>query len=454
MKYRIIPFLLLLSLFVCAQKSTFDLATYTQPKGWTKKATKETVQLTKEDAATGSYCHITIYKTFPGGDDSKENFNMSWEALVGHTLGVTNAPEMQPPASEDGWTVETGYASFEKAGVNGIAMLVCASGYEKMVNVLILTNSNIYEQAITGFLTSIDLKKPAAGPANTTKTTERVVNTPPTTRKSKYQFNTTNFDDGWTATEQEDWVEVTKGNIKVLLHYPTDKINAANTDVDVMCAAAWNTLVSPRYSHIENYKITPGVLDYERPYYAQATLTDNATGKKVFVALFKKAKSGWIEIITPDINTFLQHFGLDVTKIDSYADSKIWDPLLKMANYNKFAVAASDLPGKWTNTFGANTYYANVYTGISAGMSTYSSSQNYEFTAGNKYKWDLVMANSYGGATNFQQGKGAGTFKMVNNWQIYFSNMEGKPKTYNAQFSCIKGSRILWIDGTGFMKAE
>ena len=33
-------------------------------------------------------------------------------------------------------------------------------------------------------------------------------------------FTTTNFDDGWTSTVHEDWVEVTKGNIKVLIHYP------------------------------------------------------------------------------------------------------------------------------------------------------------------------------------------------------------------------------------------
>jgi hypothetical protein len=32
----------------------------------------------------------------------------------------------------------------------------------------------------------------------------------------------------------------TQAFAKVLLHYPTDSIKAANTDVDVMCSAAWN----------------------------------------------------------------------------------------------------------------------------------------------------------------------------------------------------------------------
>jgi hypothetical protein len=459
MKHTIATWCLLSLLTVAnAQKGTFDLATYMQPKGWKKQVTKETVQLTKEDAATGSYCLINLYKAFPGDDDPKANFTMSWEALVKESIGVTTPPEMQPSATDDGWVVESGHAAFEKDGASGIALLVTASGYGKMVNVLILTNSNVYETAVTGFLTSIDLKKPPGTSPNTTKKTDpnvqHNVQQPSQARKSKFHFSTTNFDDGWTATEQDDWVEVTKGDIKVLLHYPTDKINAANTDVDVTCAAAWNVLVSPRYSNIQNYKVTPGVLDYERPYYAQADLTDNATGKSVFVALFRKANSGWIEFVCPDINSFNQHFGFDITKIDYYVDSKIWDPLKKMADYNKFAIAASDLSGKWTNNYAASTYYANVYTGMSAGMSTYSSSQDYEFFQGNKYKWRLVAANSYGGASNFSQGKGAGTFKVVGNWQIYFSNMEGKPKTYYAQFSCIKGGRILWVEHTSFARVE
>lgn len=454
MKHVIVACCLVLTqLAAYAQKSTFDLATYVAPKGWTKKATKETVLFSKEDAS-GNYCLITLYKALPADDDTKANFDMSWTALVKETLEVKNEPEMQQPVSEDGWTVQTGHAAFEKDGTSGIALLACTSGYGKMVNMLILTNSSAYEADVSGFIASVDLKKPSVTSENKTKTTSPSVSTPSTPRKSKFHFTTTNFDDGWTGTEQEDWVEVTKGNIKVLLHYPTDKINAANTDVNVMCAAAWNALVSPRYSNIQNYKITPGVLDYERPYYAQAELTDNATGKQVFVALFKKANSGWIEFICPDINSFRQQFGFDLSMVDQYVDSKIWDPLKKMADYNKFAVAASDLTGKWTNNYAANTYYANVYTGMSAGMSTYSSSQDYEFLPGSKYKWRLVAANSYGGSSSFAQGKGAGPFKMLSNWQIHFSNHEGKDKKYPVQFSCVKGGRILWIDNTGFARAE
>ena len=36
-----------------AQKQTYDLTTYTLPKGWKKTATENAIQLLKEDAAKG-----------------------------------------------------------------------------------------------------------------------------------------------------------------------------------------------------------------------------------------------------------------------------------------------------------------------------------------------------------------------------------------------------------------
>ena len=429
---------------------TFDIATFQSPKGWKKQARQDSVQFSTEDKASGAYCLITLLKSLPGPGNSKENFDTGWQTLVKGAVNVAAAPQMFPSNNPEDWALEGGFAPFEKSGEKGVAVLVTASGYGKMVNAMILTNTQAYEQEITAFLESFSFKKPAAevspvksaGPAQ------------PSAAAHGYGYATTNFDDGWTSTVQEDWVQVTKGNVKVLLHYPTDKIKAANTDVDVMCAAAWNVLVKPRYSNIENYQITPSILDHSRPYFAQANLTDNATGKKVFVALFKKGNSGWIEIIAADKNSFIQSFGVDISKIDYYADSQIWEPLIKLANYNKFAVAASDLAGKWTNKFSGMTQYVNAYTGFDAGMDTHSSKANFEFGAGQTYKWDLVVASGFVGNMKFQGVKSSGRFSLPSVWQATFSSIEGKPKTYNAHFSCIKGARILWLDGEGFGRLD
>jgi hypothetical protein len=433
-----------------AQKETFDVTTYTVPKHWKKQPAESAVQFSKEDTAKGTYCIITLYKAVPGTADSKQNFELAWASVVKEMVTVSAAPEMQPPVIENGWETHSGYAPFESDGNKGVVVLATASGSEKMVNMIILTNTDIYEQAITDFLESVSLKKPVPGKPTTTtakKTVQPVKQTAPLT--NGFAFITTNFDDGWTSTVQEDWVQVTKGNTKVLLHYPNNKINAANTDVDVMCAAAWNALVAPRYSNMENYQVTPGVLDYQRPYFAEAYLTDKATGKKVFVALFKKGNSGWIEIIVADKNSFIESFGVDISKIDYYIDSKIWEPLLRLSNYNKFAVAASDLKGKWTSNFTGMQQYVNAYTGADAGMSTHSSVETFEFS-GSSYKWELKVASGFVGNIKFEGVKSSGKLSAPNNWQIHFSDIEKKARTYNAYFSCIKGARLLWLQDTGY----
>ena len=428
------------------QKQTFDIATYTPPQGWKKESTEAAVQFIHQDSAKGTYCIIMLMKSLPGTSVPRQNFDTAWQTLVKEIVTPLQEPKMEPSTVEKGWSLEYGAAPFEKDGEKGAVMLVTATAKENMVSTVIITNTDSYTADVMGFLNSITLKDPSALSQTSTEKTQQVPvqNEPSTAIKTGYAFNTTNFDDGWTSVEKADWVEVTKGTSKVLLHYPNNGIKAANTDQDVMCAAAWNVLVAPRYSNIQNYKVGPSMLDYERPYYAEAFLTDNASGKTVFVVLFKKG-TGWLEFISPSREAFIQTFRVDISKLDYYADSEVWNPMKQMANYNRFAISAGDFSGKWNDHFSSNTYYTNVNTGLSAGMSTYSSSQSFEFFSGNKYKWNLVAVNSYGGTGQYAQAKGAGTFKVLNNWQINFSDIEGKPKTYNAYFSCVKGSRILWI---------
>lgn len=99
-----------------------------------------------------------------------------------------------------------------------------------------------------------------------------------------------------------------------------------------------------------------------------------------------------------------------------------------MANYNKFAVAASDLKGKWTSNYTGLTQYVNANTGASAGADTHASNQNFEFNAANSYKWDISVASGFVGNIKFQNAKSNGKFSMNGNWQINFSDIEGKPK--------------------------
>jgi hypothetical protein len=59
---------------------------------------------------------------------------------------------MLPSNNPEDWQAEGGFAPFEKGGEKGIVVLLTISGYGKMVNVMVLTNTQAYEPNITAFL--------------------------------------------------------------------------------------------------------------------------------------------------------------------------------------------------------------------------------------------------------------------------------------------------------------
>jgi hypothetical protein len=158
-----IALLLLAVLSSIAQTSeTFDLTTFRPPAGFKREVSESSIRFSKVDEGSGAFCLITLFKSIPTLASSKENFDSAWRTLVRESLGVTAPPQMQPANNPEGWKAEMGSAPFEKDGIKGVAVLVNVSGHGRMVNVLILTNSESYESAITGFLESTSLKLPKA----------------------------------------------------------------------------------------------------------------------------------------------------------------------------------------------------------------------------------------------------------------------------------------------------
>jgi hypothetical protein len=451
MKYTF--FILFVSFYakMFAQKETFDLATYSPPKKWKKQSSETAVQFTKEDTAKGTYCMITLSKAVPGTANSKENFDLTWASIVKEMVTVSTAPEMQPAATEKGWEVQSGYAPFESDGNKGIVVLVTSTGFGKMVTVIILTNTDMYEKDITSFLESISLKKPRGETGQINNTAANSQQSTPQAKPDGFAFTSTNFDDGWTSTVQEDWVQVTKGNIKVLIHYPNKNADAYNSVLLDGLKNAWNILVAPKYSSVANLEFKP-ISGWQSIDFAEADAVEKVTGKNVHVVLFKYDYSNgtgrYLEFITADKNSFEQEFG------PYHQSTSGWEKLEKMADYNKFAVAAADLSGKWTNDFSGAIQYVNAYTGFDAAMATHASNENFQFGPGNTYTWDLGVASGNVGNIKFKSVKSSGKFSMSGNWKINFSDLEGKPRTYNAMFSCVKGARILWLDDRAFGRIE
>jgi hypothetical protein len=430
-----------------AQQQNFDITTFTPPKGWKKQTTESTIQFTKEDATKGTYCIIMLFKALPGTANSKTNFDAAWETVVKEAVTVTAAPEMQTPATENGWEAQSGFAPFESDGSNGIALLVTSTGFEKMVNILVLTNSDVYEKEMSAFLESVSFKKIIAAPNKPINNQEKPAIKPTVTtnapKEDGFAYNTTNFDDGWISTAQADWVETKKGNTKVYIHYPKEG-TIFPADPDPLTTAAWNILVAPRYSNLKDYKTTY-ITTYDRPYLGMGTATENASGKQVFIVLFRQGQTGWLEFVTPDKNTFIQQFRFDPEMIRWDSESELMRPLAAMVGYNKFAVAASDFTGTWTSSFSGMQQLYHVYSGNYAGMNINQSNEEFTFNTAGTYNWKLLVVNGMVGNMNYNQVKSTGKLTVLNNWQVNCSSIEGKPKKYYAHFSCIKGARLLHL---------
>jgi len=106
--------------------------------------------------------------------------------------------------------------------------------------------------------------------------------------------------------------------------------------------------------------------------------------------------------------------------------------------YNKFAIADTDIQGKWSGDYSGAIQHVNAVTGFDAGMDTHTSTENFQFVPGNTYLWDLSVASGSVGNIEFQSVTASGIFSKNNSWQINFSDIEGKSKTYDVHFSCIK----------------
>jgi hypothetical protein len=151
---------LILSIGAFAQATeTFDIATFRSPAGWAKRTSEASFQLSTEDKAKGTYCLINLFKSVAANGDAKKNFDAAWQTVVKTVVNVTAAPQMFASDNKEDWKAEGGFAPFEKDGEKGMAVLFTLSGYGKMVNILVLTNTMDYEPTITAFLESLSLEK-------------------------------------------------------------------------------------------------------------------------------------------------------------------------------------------------------------------------------------------------------------------------------------------------------
>lgn len=149
---------------IFAQKQTFDVVSYSAPKGWQQQQNEGGVQLSVADKKTGDYALVIITKATASEAGANENFNTDWTRLVKATVQVNAEPVMQDPTTENGWDIVSGNANYTDGSNKGLATLLTATGGGQMVSVVMMTNTQQYQKELLSFVNSLDLVKatPAA----------------------------------------------------------------------------------------------------------------------------------------------------------------------------------------------------------------------------------------------------------------------------------------------------
>lgn len=143
-----------------AQKETYDLITYSAPKGWKNEVLANSNNYIITNKTNNSWCQIRIIKSTASKGDIDGDFQSEWQELVVPNYRPTGAPQIIKTEQSDGWKIKTGGGKFIFNNSNAMVTLTTMSGYNRCVSIVTTTNSQDYVKDIDLLLASVNLKKP------------------------------------------------------------------------------------------------------------------------------------------------------------------------------------------------------------------------------------------------------------------------------------------------------
>ncbi|MBK0383462.1 hypothetical protein I5M32_10875 [Pedobacter sp. SD-b] len=177
MKYTLILVtLLFFSMSIIAQKRTFEVVSFTAPAKWQKVENVGGIQFSVTDKKTGGYAIAIITKATESNLSTSENFNNAWQRLVKSTVKVDDDPAMQNPLSENGWDILSGKTNYTDGNNKGVATLLNATGGGQTVSVVLMTNTQQYQNALLAFINSLELAKVTSSTPSKTAASANKVN--------------------------------------------------------------------------------------------------------------------------------------------------------------------------------------------------------------------------------------------------------------------------------------
>jgi hypothetical protein len=156
MPNRIIVILLLLnSIMSYAQKTTYDIASYIAPAGWTPKEGTGVMSYSKVDG--NSWAQIAVYQHRTSEGDIQKDFDKDWQEVVVSVAKGISAPEKSAPQTAEGWIVMSGAGVWQFNGASVASMLTVYSNSKVCVSVLCNATAEPYLKDYQTFIGSFNL---------------------------------------------------------------------------------------------------------------------------------------------------------------------------------------------------------------------------------------------------------------------------------------------------------
>jgi hypothetical protein len=258
-----------------------------------------------------------------------------------------------------------------------------------------------------------------------------------------FQYATSNFDDGWTARIEPDWVAVEKGDAKVYLFFvlPYSSSTFSGTGV-IDRDYYWDNYVAAKFSAKgKKYRDEGEFVTALQPKYVEGVGVDPQTGQQRFIAmtLAITTNAAMLTVASyPDEGSFRKQF--------PRANDKYTSDLAAMERYNKFAIGSRDLQGTWQSGGTQMTQWYDARTGAYAGATLAASSATFTFRDNGQYESIHNGASGAVGAMNSFQQEYKGAYNVAN-WEVTATNRyQGKTEKFDAHFQAVRGGRLLYLN--------
>ena len=143
-----------------AQKETFDIATFTRPKGWERLDTNGVTLLyhSKTNNGLTDFCQIFLFPSRDANDDAAKNFQDDWTNHIMRATGTTTLPQTQTNKTPDGWTAVSGRTDVSQNGTSYTCMLTTVTGHGKEMSFVVNVAGQEYVDDVQVFFESLDMR--------------------------------------------------------------------------------------------------------------------------------------------------------------------------------------------------------------------------------------------------------------------------------------------------------